>query len=404
VPDVVEADDLQGSFVATPAAGPDELIRPDVLTCFAHPDSADPERWAAARAWLGSLPIAALQDALRSPLVQDQLARLVPLLRVSRVIPCLHGPGMAELVVPWLDPSQCRLLGPEVATLIAPALELNWDQLGRIPIETVVLVPTDAFSTLPVQVMKQLPDAHRHYVAPYVRRARKVNHDHHELALALGLCETLHLYTCKVLDPEHIPDAEFLRTLQRDDALCEKLVELRWLVDAVMTPSVEAVQLDALKLTTLAALLRKSRLGGLANELETALKERRGSRGPVYGAGRVAYTQHQAIAARHRSIDDAPLPEALPEALRDACTRLAGLGGRGVYPPLPIPSCTSVICVELAAADPPRSPAEWHELEAAIREQLGEPCNGVAIQEVQLRWADATATLVRRQPDGSYRR
>jgi hypothetical protein len=327
---------------------------------------------------------------------------------------------MVELVVPCLEASQCKLVGPELATLIAPALHLNWLQLHHLPLETVVLIPTETFLPLPIQLGKQLPDAHWQYVAPYVKGARKVSHDHHDLALGLGLCQILHLYAHKVLDPEHIPGEPQLCALQRDGALPGKLGELRWLVDAVMTPSVEAVQVGSLKLTTLTLALRKVGLSALAGELELALKLNKHARGQHYGADGVAYTQSQATAVQHAWIGtpDVLATAARPDgcgsgcplagALNDAFDRHAGLAvagsGRSVEHPLPTRHHVAVVCLELAAARPPTAAAAWHELEAVLHEQLGEPRNRVTIQEVRLHWASDTTTVYRRHCEGRYLR
>jgi hypothetical protein len=299
------------STTATGAANVVEPMPPELLACLAPSPAGEPALWNAARSCLRGLPVATLRRTLKSPMLRDGLARLVPLLKVSDVIPCLEGPGMVELVLPWLDRSQCRLLGPEVAALIAPALHLNWAQLGHLPLETVVLVPTEAFWVLPVQVLKQLPEAHRHYVAPYVKRVRKLSHDHHDLALCRGLSEILHLYTHKVLDPEHIPDVTQLRAVLRDGSLRAKIRELRWLADAVMSPAVEAVQIGSLKLTTLIIALRKVGLAGLAGALELSLRLNRRARGYLCGADGVAYTRDGATAVQHSHVE----PDALPGAI-----------------------------------------------------------------------------------------
>ena len=357
-----------------------------------------------ARAGLRSLPLAKLLEVFKNAALRDALPQLVPLLKVSDVVPCLQSPGMVELVLPCLDPSQCKLLGPELATLIAPHLHRNWTLLDHLPLETVVLVPTTTFLALPLPVLRQLPDPHQQYLAPYVKGARKVSHDRHDLACAQGLCEILHLHAHKVLDPEHIPGSPQLRALQRGRSLRAKLLELRWLVDAVMVTSVEAVQLGSLKLSTLIVALRKVGLTGLAGDLEASLRKGRRSRNQLHGASGIAYARDRVVAVQHAQIGELPPPAragALRDALDDGFARHAGMHDQL---PLPSPHYVPVICVELATPAPPSSAGKWHELEVALHDQLGEPCNGVAIQEVRLRWADATTAVYRRHGDGRYRR
>jgi hypothetical protein len=398
-----------------------DLMSPPQLVACLTPSRTGEEK---PRACLRILPIGKLCELLKNPTLTDGLARLVPLLKVSSVIPCLQAPGMVERLLPWLDPSQCKLLGPELATLIAPHLHLNWTQLDHLPLETVVLVPTETFWTLPIKVLKHLPAAHRQYLAPYVKGARKVNHDDHELALCQGLCQILHLHTHKVLDPEHIPGAPQLRALQRDRSLRAKIQELRWQVDAVMAASVEAVQLGSLKLTTLNVALRKVGVTALADELEIWLQRNKHARGWLHGAGGVAYTRDLAIAVQHAQIGEADLfaesqrtggrghtartVKPLADALSDAFHRHAGPAawshGHSEQHPLPTRRYAAVISLELAAAYPPDRANEWQALEAVLHEQLGEPCNRVTIQEVHLRWADATTAVYRRHGDGRYRR
>lgn len=398
----------------------DLMAPPQVLARLAPSRTTEQE----ARACLHSLPRATLLQILESPALRDGLPELVPLLKVSDMIPCLQAPRMVELLLPCLAPSQCKLVEPELATLIAPYLQLNWGQLEHLPLETVVLIPTATFFELPLQVLKCLPDTHRKYVAPYVKGARKVNRDHHDLALCQGLSQILHLHLHKVLDPEHIPDVPQLRALQRDASLRAKIQQLRWLVDAVMTPSVKAVQVGSLKLPTLIVALRKVGLTRLAGELEIWLKRYKQPRGQPHGADGIAYTQGQVIAVQHARIGEPDLfaksqrtsecglivrtARPLGDALNDAFDRHAGRSapgrGPGEHHPLPTGHYLAVIALELAAAYPPDTDDESQELEAVLYEQLGEPRSGVTIQEVQLRWADGTPMVYRRRSDGLYLR
>jgi hypothetical protein len=390
------------SPLATTGSAPeviDLIALPQLVACLTPWRTSEQD----ARARVQSLPLPTLQHLLASPALQDGLPRLVPLLKVSHVVPCLQAPELTALVWPHLAAAQCKLLGPELAALIAPHLHLHWDQLEHLPLETVVLLPADTLCLVPLAVLRRLPILHRDYLAPFVKGARKVNHDLHELALCEGLSEILHLHTHKVLDPEHIPEPLALRALQRTTSLRATIQQLRWLVDAVMSPAVEAIQVSSLKLTTLALALRKAGLAGVANELELSPGDPRQARTRLHGAGGVAYTRDQVIAVHHARIDDAG---ALAGALADAFHRHTGLArpGRGKHADQPLPTARHVpiISVELAAAHPPDTTTERHELEAVIYAQLGEPRHGIAIHEVQLRWADGSILIYRRRSDGLY--
>jgi hypothetical protein len=269
-----------------------------------------------ARAGLRSLSLAQLVRVLADPMMHDGLPQLVPLLKVSDVIPCLRARSMAALVFRCLDPAQCKLLGPEVAALIGPYLPGAWSQLAHLPLETVVLIATDTFAELPVAMLRQLPPAHQCYLAPYVKRVRRVSRDDHDRVVCQALCQILHLYAHKIIDPEHIPETPQLRVVERDHALRAKAHELRWLVDAVMTDAVKAVQLGALRLPTVVVELRRTGATELADELERHFKAHKARRAWRYGGG-LAYTQDRAIAVRHLRIEGASLAE-LTAALRDA--------------------------------------------------------------------------------------
>jgi hypothetical protein len=170
--------------------------------------------------------------------------------------------------------------------------------------------------------------------------------------------------------------------------------------------------------------LRKVGLTELADELEISLKRYKHARGLLHGADGVAYTRDQAIAVQHAQIGEADLfaesqrtggrghpartVKPLADALNDAFHRHAGPAAwshdHSDEHPLPTRRYAAVISLELAAAYPPDRANEWQELEAVLHEQLGEPRNRVTIQEVHLRWADATTAVYRRHGDGRYRR
>ncbi|HET7506426.1 MAG TPA: hypothetical protein VFK02_35645 [Kofleriaceae bacterium] len=371
-----------------------------------------------ARAWIQTLPLADLVELLTRPTLRSALPALVPLLKVSDLIPCLRSPGMVERILPHLDRAQCKLLGPELASWLAPHLHLAWPLLAHLPLETVVLLPTRTFARLPISVLRRLPHAHRHYVSFHVRRVRSPSRDDHDQALYQGLCRILHLHVHKILDPQHLPGLAVGRPhapLPSGPALRDAVQALRWLVDAVMSDDVKAVQVGPLKLSPLIAELRSAGLTELAAELERAQRDDRRCRTRSYGAAGIAYTADRIIAAHHARIDDVPaapctaqsdsppstdddalpptLRAALASALREASARHAGLGAHPSHP-LPSNRYSAVITIDLPATAPTPSAASWASFEPIVAEQRSDLRDRIALHEIQLRWpSGATRAL-----------
>jgi hypothetical protein len=386
---------------------------PEVLANLASPQATDLEL----RDALRGLPPARLVASLGHPRLARALPRLVPLLKVSDLVPCLRAPGLAERLVPHLDPAQCKQVGPELASAITPAIAACWAQLEHLPLETVVRIPTATFAQLPVAVLARLPTAHRHYLMLHVAAVRPTaSREDHDLALGTALRQILLLYSHKVLDPEHLPSLSELRALSRSAALGPRLQALRWLVDAVMTDEVKAVQVGALKLSTVTIELRRAGLTDLALELDRAFRFRRELRGLSYGADGIAYTDEHALAVRHRHVaassvfgasrsprEGDPLAP-LAAALRDAVDQHASVGPAGRQGhPLPTERYRSVIALALEDPRPRHTATAWQQLEAVLDQQLGAPRHGVLIHEVHITWAEGSTTRLRRQRDGRYR-
>ncbi|HEU4734104.1 MAG TPA: hypothetical protein VFT22_39710 [Kofleriaceae bacterium] len=406
--------------LAVPSSAPH--APPSPCAAAARPWTSQPH----ARAWVQTLPLADLIELLARPTLHDALPALVPLLKVSDVIPCLRAPGMAPRILPHLDRAQCRLLGPELASWLAAHLHLAWPLLAHLPLETVVLLPARTFTRLPISVLRRLPHAHRHYVSLYVRRVRSGSRDEHDQALYHGLSRILHLHVHKILDPQHLPAVSGLHPLARmpvGPALRDALPGLRWLVEAVMCEDVKAVQLGPLRLSELFPELRSAGLPELAAELERAHREDRRGRARCHGASGIAYTADRAIAVEHARVDYAPdapigappaaapsadddaLPQALHAALagalREASARHAGLGPNPSHP-LPTRRHVAVITIDLPATAPPPPAAAWTGFETVLAEPLDEPREHIAIHEVQLRWSSGVTRTYRRHGDRCY--
>jgi hypothetical protein len=342
-----------------------------------------------------------LLEILGDPWVTDALAELVPLLKISDVLPCLEVPGLVGRLVPCLSPAQCKQVGPELAAHVAPHLAARWSQLAHLPVETLVLMPTAVFASLPAGVLRTLPPAHQAYLAPYVKRVRNVSAADHDLALCEALCEILHVYRHKILDPEHIPS---LARLGARASLAGELQRLRWLVDAVMSDAVKVVQLGALKLGTLIVELRRAGLRALANELAQIYQDHKAERALYFGADAIAYTDDHAIAVCQQAVGDLA---AIPSALRAAVLHHARLrdepsdaAARERFP-LPTARYLPVIALDLAAGLPRMS--AQHALELAIADQLAAPSLGITIEEVCVRWPTGQATTYRRHHNARYR-
>jgi hypothetical protein len=352
----------------------------------------------------GAAPRDQLVEILTDPMVQHALRELVPALKVSDVLPCLETPGLPERLFPHLSPAQCKLLGPELASRIAPHLALAWSQLAHIPLETLVLVPTDAFATMPAATLRRLPAAHQRYLAPYIKRVRNVNDDDHELVRCEALCQILHLHAHKILDPEHIPSAPQLRALHASHGLRAKAHALRWLVDAAMSDEVKLVQIGALKLTALIVELRRVGLRELAGELAQFYQEQKQSRPLRFGADGIAYTRDHVVAMRHHRVTE---PGAIASTLREAVLRHASLRDADDPArahdgqPLPTARAVPVIALDLELAMP-RGQAQA-VLEAALADQLGEPRLGITVEEVCVRWPGGETASYRRQLNARYR-
>lgn len=381
---------------------------PHDLRSDAEPASHDVELHAfglsaahSARLRLPDAPRDVLIEILADPWVTDALTELVPLIRISDVVPCLEAPGLAARLVPHLSPAQCKLLGPEHAARIAPHLAARWSQLAHLPIETVVLLPTAVFASLPAAILRTLPPAHQAYLAPYVKRVRNVSAADHDLALCEALCEILHLYRHKILDPEHIPS---LARLGARASLAGELQRLRWLVDAVMSDAVKVVQLGALKLATLVVELRRAGLRALASELAQIYQDDKPQRSRWFGADAVAYTDDHAIAISEQAVGELG---AIPSALRAGVLHHTSqrdepsdAGARDRFP-LPTARAVPVIALDLAAGLPRL--AAQHALELAIADQLAAPSLGVVIAEVCVRWPTGATTTYRRHHNARYR-
>lgn len=378
------------------------------------PEAARPElpRPPVFRDELRNPPRAQIAEMLADPALEASLPQIVPSLKVSDVLPSLQMEGLAALLIPHLSPAQCKLLGPELAPLLGPHLPRCWGQLAHLPLETVVLVAPETFAQLPASVLRTMPPDHQRYLAPFVKRVRNVDHADHELALCEALCQILHLYSHKVLDPEHIPSVTQLRALGE---LTAKAQHLRWLVDAAMNPAVKLVQVGSLKLTALIVELRRVGLRELANELSHYYQSQKQHRAFRYGADGIAYTADHVIGMRHQRVTEAG---ALAASLRDAVLRHASLRDnpdaitpgmpetehdrhRLIGHPIPSARYLPMLSLDLDLALPRHQTQQ--ALESVMHDQLGAPRLGVTIEEVRVRWSNGAFATYRRQHNAKYR-
>src|SRR5882757_11045941 len=138
------------SFAASSACAPNDDA-PSGFASDALPFSLPAVQ--VARSRLHDAPPDVLHEILRDPWVHDALPELVPLLKGRDVLACVRVPDLAARLVPSLSPAQCKLIGPELASHVAPHLAGAWRQLAHLPIETVVMMPASGFAVLPATVL-----------------------------------------------------------------------------------------------------------------------------------------------------------------------------------------------------------------------------------------------------------